>query len=164
VVTLVIPMRDTIIIPIPKAASSSLLAAAKSIGLEGRDMDNRAIMSHSTRVVMIREPHERIESTWRMRCAGRFKDDLPDSDFASWVVAVCRRSCNDHILYPQHAYHRGLANRVVRWDFAEMASILGVPIPHENRVSGAFDTPWTVEARQAFAVAYAADLALWTVP
>jgi hypothetical protein len=162
VVTLVIPMRDTIIIPIPKAASTSLLAAAKSIGLEGRDMDTRAIMSHSTRVVMIRSPHERIESTWRMRCAGRFKDDLGEIAFSDWVIAVCRRP-PDHILFTQFAYHRGMANRVVRWDFAEMASILGVPIPHENRVSEAFDTTWTPHARQAFAVAYAADLALWPV-
>jgi hypothetical protein len=161
VVTLVIPMRDTIIIPIPKAASTSLLAAAKSIGLEGRDMDTRAIMSHSTRVVMIRSPHERIESTWRMRCAGRFKDDLGEIAFSDWVIAVCRRP-PDHILFTQFAYHRGMANRVVRWDFAEMAEILGVEIPHLH-ATAANPCHWTPAASEVFASAYAADLALWPV-
>ena len=52
------------------------------------------------------------------------------------------------------------ANHLIRWDFAELAEVLGVTVPHVNRTERE-PVIWPAAIRERFAERYAADLKLW---
>jgi hypothetical protein len=57
------------------------------------------------------------------------------------------------------AYFAAFANKIIRWNFAELAELIGAPIPTETKAP--IEARWTEEAREEFERTYGADLALW---
>jgi hypothetical protein len=53
-----------------------------------------------------------------------------------------------------------LATHLIRWDFGELAEVLGVAVPHVNRTKRE-PVIWPVAIKERFAERYAADLSLW---
>ena len=86
---IVIPERALAVLLMHKNASSSINAAAATLGILPQSYPVEMIAARIPhRVAMIRSPHERIESAWSM-----FRDSkhigVMKTDFASWVVEVC---------------------------------------------------------------------------
>jgi hypothetical protein len=109
------------------------------------------------RVALLREPHDRFESTWR-DYRQRREVCLTFEEFAEKALGGG---------FPFHTPELvpqvdccALVNQFIRWDFAELAEVLGVPVPHLNRTERA-PAIWPATIRQRFAKRYAADLELW---
>jgi hypothetical protein len=109
------------------------------------------------RVAFLREPHDRFESTWRDYHQRR-DVRLTFGEFAETALAG---SFPFHTpeLVPQVDYC-ALANYLIRWDFGELAEVLGVAVPHVNRTERE-PVIWPTAIKERFAERYAADLALW---
>jgi hypothetical protein len=58
--------------------------------------------------------------------------------------------------------HCVLANHFIRWDFAELAEVLGVAVPHVNRTERE-PVIWPAGIGERFAERCASDLELWKV-
>jgi hypothetical protein len=137
---------------IHKNASSSLRAARPM-----RPVTAAEFVALPRRVALLREPRDRFESTWRDY---RRRRDVRLS-FGEFAEAAFTRGFPFRTpeLLPQ-ADSCGLANRLVRWDFDELAELLGAAVPHLNR-TGPEPVTWPERVAARFADVYAADLALW---
>ncbi len=109
------------------------------------------------RVALLREPHDRFESTWRdyrqrrdVRVTfGEFAEAALEGGFPfKTPELVAQVDCC------------ALANHLIRWDFVELAEVLGVAVPHVNRTERE-PVIWPAAIRERFAARYAADLELW---
>ena len=109
------------------------------------------------RVALLREPHDRFESTWR-DYRQRREVRLTFREFAE-VALEGRFPFKTPELLPQVDYC-AFANHFIRWDFVELAEVLGVTVPHVNRTEPE-PVIWPAEIRERFAERYAGDLALW---
>ena len=100
-----IPDRGLAVLQIHKCASSSLVEAATPLGYAPRVHPVEDMVRYfPTRAVMIREPHQRIESAWSMVRDGQLHDHHPGyTDFASWIIDVCERPWTDMHVLPQSA-------------------------------------------------------------
>jgi hypothetical protein len=147
------------ILLIHKCGSSSINAAALTLGIEPRVYPVEMMATYPTRAVMIREPHARLESAW----AVFHRDGVISADFAAWVVDVCEGRFDDMHVTPAATFLAGFnPTEIVRWDFARMAELIGAPIPHANANTPRHACHWTPAASEVFARTYAADLALWS--
>lgn len=109
------------------------------------------------RVALLREPHDRFESTWR-DYRQRRDVRLTFGEFAETALAG-RFPFKTPELVPQVDYC-AFANHLIRWDFAELTEVLGVTVPHVNRTERE-PVIWPTTITERFAERYAADLALW---
>lgn len=109
------------------------------------------------RVALLREPHDRFESIWR-DYRQRRGVRLTFEEFAETAL-VGHFPFKTPELAPQVAYC-GITNHLIRWDFAELAEVLGVAVPHVNRTERE-PVIWPAAIEEQFADRYAADLALW---
>jgi hypothetical protein len=135
-----------------KNASSSVRAARPM-----RPVTPAEFLILPRRVALLREPHDRFESTWsdyRQRRDIR----LTFGEFAETALAG-HFPFKTPELVPQVAYC-ALANHLIRWNFAELAEVLGVAVPHVNRTEREPVT-WPAAIEERFAERYADDLALW---
>jgi hypothetical protein len=135
-----------------KNASSSLRAARTM-----RPVTPAEFLKLPRRVALLREPHDRFESTWRdyrQRRDVRFTF----GEFAETALAGGFPFKTPELV-PQVKYC-ALANHLIRWDFAELAEVLGVAVPHVNRTERE-PVIWPAAIKERFAERYAADLALW---
>ena len=109
------------------------------------------------RVALSREPHDRFESTWRDY---RQRRDVHVT-FGEFAEKALAGGFPFHTaeLMPQVDYC-GLTNQLIRWDFAELAEVLGVSVPHVNRTDRG-PVIWPAAIGKRFAERYAADLELW---
>jgi hypothetical protein len=115
------------------------------LALGGRRFDKYNITADAfaelpRRIVFLREPRGRIESAWRIYSAGfrtRYCHRL--GSLSEFVLAVS----SDHLGDPHVAVafeqccHDGtfLPNRIIRWDFPALATLLGVAhMPHANAI------------------------------
>ena len=108
------------------------------------------------RVAFLREPHDSFESTWR-DYRQRRDVRLTFGEFAEMAFAGALPFHTPELV-PQVNYC-GLANHLIRWDFAELAEVLGVAVPHVNRTERE-PVIWPAAIKERFAERYAADLAL----
>jgi hypothetical protein len=109
------------------------------------------------RVALLREPHDRFESTWR-DYRQRRDVRLTFGEFAEKALAG-GFPFHTPELVPQVDCCT-LANHLIRWDFAEIAEVLGVSVPHVNQTVRE-SVIWPAAIRERFAERYAADLELW---
>jgi hypothetical protein len=135
-----------------KNASSSVRAARPM-----RPVKPAEFLALPQRVTLLREPHDRFESTWR-DYRQRRDVRLTFAEFAETALAG-HFPFKTPELFPQVAYC-GLVNHLIRWDFAELAAVLGVAVPHLNRTERE-PVIWPTALEERFAQRYAADLALW---
>jgi hypothetical protein len=135
-----------------KNASSSVRTA-----LPMRPVTPAEFLALPRRVALLREPHDRFESTWR-DYRQRRDVRLPFGEFAETALAG-GFPFHTPELVPQVNYC-ALANHLIRWDFAELAEVLGVAVPHVNRTEHDL-VIWPAAIRERFAERYAADLELW---
>jgi hypothetical protein len=135
-----------------KNASSSLRAARTM-----RPVMPGEFLALPLRVALLREPHERFESTWRDY---RQRRDVRLT-FLEFAEAALEGSFPFRTpeLVPQADYS-AFANHFIRWDFAELAELLGMAVPHINRTERD-PVIWPGAIRERFAARYAADLELW---
>jgi hypothetical protein len=122
-----------------------------------RPVTGAEFLSLPQRVALLREPHDRFESTWR---DFRQRRDVRLT-FAEFAEAALKGS------FPFKTPELGrqvdycaLANHLIRWDFAELAEVLGVAVPHVNRTERE-PVIWPAAISEKFAARYAADLELW---
>jgi hypothetical protein len=135
-----------------KNASSSMRAARPM-----RPVTPAEFLVLPQRVALLREPHDRFESTWRDFCQRRnFR--LTFAEFAERAFADSFPFKTPELV-PQIDYC-ALANHLIRWDFTELADVLAVAVPHVNRTERE-PGMWTAAIEERFAERYAADLALW---
>src|SRR6478609_4849008 len=82
------------------------------------------------RVALLREPHDRFESTWRDY---RQRRDVHVT-FGEFAEKALAGGFPFHTpeLVPQVDCCT-LANHLIRWDFAELVEVLGVSVPHVNQ-------------------------------
>jgi hypothetical protein len=122
----------------------------------------------STRVIFLRQPHERLVSAYRMLVRKMLPVPFSKISFQHFAIDVCQNPHGDKHTAPQTAdcYHEGtfLPTRVIRWDFDELAEVIGVAwIDHQNRNKpDAIWINWTDAILEAFDRAFADDLALWS--
>jgi len=135
-----------------KNASSSVLTARPM-----RPVTPAEFLALPLRVALLREPHDRFESTWR-DYRQRRDVRITFGEFAERALAG-GFPFNTPELAPQVDYC-ALANHFIRWDFAELAEVLGVAVPHVNRMERE-PVIWPAAIRETFAERYAADLELW---
>jgi hypothetical protein len=135
-----------------KNASSSLRAARRM-----RPVSPAEFMALPQRVALLREPHDRFESTWR-DFRQRRNVRITFAEFAETALAGCFPFTTPELV-PQVDYC-GFVNRFIRWDFVELAEALGAAVPHMNRTDHE-PVIWPAAARKRFAEHYAADLELW---
>jgi hypothetical protein len=135
-----------------KNASSSVRAARPM-----RPVTPAEFLALPRRVALLREPHDRFEATWR-DYRQRRGVRLTFSEFAA-AAFTDRFPFKTPELLPQ-VDHCGLANHLIRWDFGELAEVVGVMVPHVNRTARE-PVGWPAEVKERFAERYAADLALW---
>jgi hypothetical protein len=135
-----------------KNASSSVRTARPM-----RPVTPAEFLALPRRVALLREPHDRFESTWRDY---RQRRDVRLT-FAEFAETALAGGFPFHTpeLEPQVDYC-ALANHLIRWDFAELAEVLGVAVPHINRTERE-RVIWSAAIRERFAERYAADLELW---
>lgn len=135
-----------------KNASSSVRAARSM-----RPVTPPEFLALRRRVALLRNPHDRFESTWR-DFRQRRGLHLTFVEFAEAALAGGFPFRTPELM-PQ-VYYCGLANQLIRWDFAELAEVLGVAVPHINRTDRE-PVIWPASIRERFAEHYAADLELW---
>ena len=135
-----------------KNASSSVLAARPM-----RPVSAAEFLALPRRVALLREPHDRFESTWR-DYRQRRDVRLTFREFAEVAFEGCFPFKTPELL-PQVDYCR-FANHLIRWDFAELAEVLGVTVPHVNRTDRE-PVIWPPAITEKFTQRYADDLALW---
>ncbi len=135
-----------------KNASSSVRAARPM-----RPVTPAEFVALPTRVALLREPHDRFESTWR-DYRQRRGVRLTFEEFAEMALAGAFPFHTPELV-PQVDYC-ALANRLIRWDFAELAGVLGVAVEHVNRTERE-PLIWPTPIKERFAEHYATDLALW---
>uniref|UniRef100_Q022R1 Sulfotransferase family protein n=1 Tax=Solibacter usitatus (strain Ellin6076) TaxID=234267 RepID=Q022R1_SOLUE len=135
-----------------KNASSSVRAARPM-----RPVTLAEFLALPRRVALLREPHDRFESTWR-DYRQRRDVRLTFLQFAEAALEGCFPFKTPELV-PQVEYS-ALANHLIRWDFVELAGILGVPVPHVNQTEHE-SVIWPAPVREKFAARYAADLELW---
>ncbi len=153
------------VVVIPKVASNTVMNAIRASGKHWGEMCAREFAELPERVALIREPHERAASAYRMYSltgCGRGHDL---SSFQSFVLGVCKRDDNDaHVISQMRLCSpKGefLPTRLIRWDFEELARTLGVAaVPHDNP-SRPLDTEWTTQARDLFDDVFASDIKMW---
>src|SRR5260370_21264244 len=135
-----------------KNASSSVRAARPM-----RPVTRAEFLALPRRVALLREPHDRFESTWRDYCQRRdFRLTFPEFAEAAFEGTFPFKTPE---LVPQVEYS-ALANHLIRWDFVELAEVLGVAVPHVNRTERELLVR-PAAIKEKFAVRYAADLKLW---
>jgi hypothetical protein len=151
------------IVLFPKSASSAISQALRNAGKRCDGVSDEHFASLPQRYSFWREPHERLESAYRQFFRPGGVHD-PDRDgFGNWVL----RLCADPKLSEQHlvgqAQHLGDAETtIIRWDFEELARVLGIPPITRTHVSDhAIPTVWTDQARDAFRLRYWEDFELW---
>jgi hypothetical protein len=135
-----------------KNASSSVRAARPM-----RPVTPAEFLVLPRRVALLREPHDRFESTWR-DYRQRRDVRLTFEEFAETALAG-HFPFKTPELVPQVDYC-ALANHLIWWDFAELAEVLCVAVPHVNRTERE-PVIWPAAIKERFAERYAADLALW---
>jgi hypothetical protein len=135
-----------------KNASSSVRAARPM-----RPVTPAEFLVLPRRVALLREPHDRFESTWR-DYRQRRDVRLTFGEFAETALAGDFPFKTPELV-PQVDYC-ALTNHLIRWDFAELAEVLGVAVPHVNRTERE-PVIWPAAIKERFAERYAADLALW---
>ena len=135
-----------------KNASSSIRAARPM-----RPVGPAEFLALRRRVALLREPHDRFEATWRdYRQRRGIRLTFPA--FADAALSGGFPFKTPELL-PQ-VDHCGLANHFIRWDFAALAELLDVALPHVN-LTVRESVSWPAEVEETFAQHYAADLALW---
>ena len=135
-----------------KNASSSLRAARPM-----RPVTPAEFLALPRRVALLREPHDRFESTWR-DYRQRRDVRLTFEEFAKTALGGGFPFKTPELV-PQVDYC-ALANHLIRWDFTELAEVLGGAVPHVNRTERE-PVMWATAIRERFADRYAVDLALW---
>lgn len=150
---LLIPQLELVFVPILKNASRVLTRA-----IQERWPDAVPVGEHieGERVVMWRNPKDRIESAYKMR-----RDQGIEEDFSRWVVDVCTNQGLDPHLKPQLEYCQNPLY-VFRWDFDGFRRLFKLRrIEHENESGTDVLMDWTDEATQAFRDRYKHDLRIW---
>jgi hypothetical protein len=137
-----------------KNASSSVRAARPM-----RPVTPAEFLALPSRVALLREPHDRFESTWR-DFRQRRDVRLTFREFAEAALEGSFPFKAPEI--ESQADYSALANHLIRWDFAELAEVLGVAVPHRNRTERE-PVIWPTVIREKFAARYAADLELWAM-
>jgi hypothetical protein len=135
-----------------KNASSSVRTARPM-----RSVTPAEFLALPRRVALLREPHDRFESTWR-DYRQRRDVELTFEEFAEKALGG-GLPFHTPELVPQ-VDCCAFVNHLIRWDFAELAEVLGVPVPHVNRTHRE-SVIWPATITERFAVRYAADLGLW---
>jgi hypothetical protein len=135
-----------------KNASSSIRTARPM-----RPLTPGEFVALPRRVALLREPHDRFESTWRDYRQRRHVR-LTFEEFAEMALAGGFPFHTPELV--QQVDFCALANHLIRWDFGELAGVLGVAVEHVNRTERE-PVIWSASIEQRFAERYAADLALW---
>jgi hypothetical protein len=103
------------------------------------------------RVAMIRAPHDRIESTFRMYApslgigsgyATRFRASKP-----LWLRARHDDQGDPHLAPQVDAIKIANPAEIVAWDFERLAEVLGVDVPRYN-ASAPMETTWIRRAHR----------------
>jgi hypothetical protein len=133
----------------PRAASSSITNALRQPWSE---VDVDYFLTMPTRVMFMREPHERAVSAYKL-----FK---PGYSFESWLSGIYQ-CANPHLMQQTDICLPGKPQRIIRWNFDELSNLLGLPIPHDNASDGSVVT-WNDETLELFDHHFAKDLELWS--
>lgn len=149
---LLVPQLGAIFVPILKNASRVLTQAIMD---KWPDSTTVGPDYPGNRVVMWRDPKDRIESTYCF-----MRDQGMDVPFARWVYEVCMEGLRDPHLKPQASFCDN-PQEIFKWDFEGFAKFFKLKkLPQENE-SGTYPTEWDLRAEQAFYSAYRLDLRLW---
>jgi hypothetical protein len=142
-------------IPINKCGCTSLHHAFNEEKYETKwEFRHRAIWSDWPKVVMVRDPRERLESYYRMR--------NPTEEFAPWALwMMLHRLTNPHMA-PQY-WHVSEDDKLlpnlefIYWDFPKFQERFGLKsIPHMHKGKPR-KIEWTHTARQTLEDKYSED-------
>ena len=94
---------------------------------------------------------------------GRLIEQLwPIGSFEEFALAVCRKPQRDRHTKLMSEYIAGLTlTHILKWDFAQLATLLGAKAVPQVGASPSAPCDWTEAAEAAFDKAYAADIELW---
>jgi hypothetical protein len=156
------------VVLVPRAASTTVFNAIKSSGkiwTQVRQWEDFYMLED--RVALIREPHKRLESTYRMyhKSGGSgFGHDI--SSFENFILSICSRHHGDLHAETQvsQCTVEGvfLPQRIIRWDFDELASTIGTKsVGHHHQTDHSIPTEWTDKALETFDRFYREDMELW---
>lgn len=145
----------------PKAAAS---AVTNALPLGWSEVSPEVFEPLSQRVAFMRDPYKRAVSAYRMFTSeGNSRHNI--SSFDAFIQSICRDDQEDAHVMSQvklcKPAGRFLPTCVIRWDFVELARIIGVEVIPPANKSKRIAVKWSKSARDRFAAAYAKDVALW---
>jgi hypothetical protein len=147
---------------IQKCASSAIHNAIAKSGLWHSEITYDQYKELPLRVAFLREPHERVESCFRMYSVTGSSRDHDLSSFSAFVTDTCRDAKGDPHVTSQWKHCSGHPNKFLCWDFDEMARLLGLEcIPQYHSSLRSIRTDWSDEARSVFDETFADDIKLW---
>jgi hypothetical protein len=135
-----------------KNASSSVRAAVQM-----RPVRPGEFLALPQRIALLREPHDRFESTWR-DYSQRRDVRLTFDEFAETALVDGFPFATPELVH--QVSYCALANHLIRWDFVQLADVFRVAIPRVNQTERE-PVIWSAATKERFAEHYAADLALW---
>jgi hypothetical protein len=162
-------------VPIYKNGTSAISVALGQARLAKEIYNSQRIHeAPGPRVVMFRNPVDRIESAYRFFYV-REKTPLAllhpaKTPFDQWVEWICgqldedrnKHVCTQVALATVGMTPGRLPAIIVRWDFAEFAQEFGLStIKPENQSEADIPTVWSDRARQAHAEAFTEDFKVW---
>lgn len=154
---LLVPDLELVFVPILKNASRVLTQA-----IQERYPSCHTVGDHipGDRVVMWRNPYERLESAYQMRA-----DNGIEEKFCEWVVDSCKQIIAGNVRDPHLRPQIDFCDNpmyLLRWDFDGFKRLFRLKkIEHENESGTIYDMEWTSEARSAFRQAYRHDIRIW---
>ena len=143
------------IITIPRAASSSI-----ENSIDGSLIPEEQFKNLPVRFAFMRNPYNRIESTYRMYLINNPWGYVLES-FPAFVKDICMRAnrTDDPHITPQIEFCK-YAEDVICWDFALLSKVLGVHIRHDGR-SMELNCVWDDEAHDFYSQEFRHDIILW---
>lgn len=148
-----VPDLNAIFVPILKNASRSLTAAVC------QRWPNHMVVGPNyagERVVMWRDPKDRIESTYRM-----MRDGGLDMPFAKWVTEVCKDGLRDPHLKPQIKFCDS-PSEIFKWDFDGFRKFFRIKKRVEiDGESNSYPCVWDERAEFWFRESYRFDIRIW---
>ncbi|HEY6022060.1 MAG TPA: hypothetical protein VIY48_19985 [Candidatus Paceibacterota bacterium] len=151
---LLVPPLGYIYVPILKNASTTL---SRAITTAWPDAQCVGPEYPGKRVVMWRNPVDRIESTYRF-----MRDQGMDTPFAKWVCQIIAEGLHDPHVKPQVSFCDN-AEAIIRWDFMAFRKLFKLRTRDliRRNESGTYPTEWDDRAKEAFVAAYVRDIRIW---
>lgn len=148
----------------PKCASSSITNTLPKAGVFSATVNEDRFLALQKKYLFMREPYGRLCSAYRMEAFyPGFEKRYGYRSYASTMLKWIEDRKEHQILLPQVTWIRGCMDdvQVIRWDFSELAALLGVHEVETYNKSEHIYVPTTTQVQIVADRIYKGDIDLW---